>query len=513
MTMTKASTTYFNRVAGDWDQLRSGYFTDEVRQAAIRKAYLRPEMVVADMGTGTGFMAAGLAPLVQGVYAVDGSAAMLEKAKENLKESSNIVFQEADGSSIPLPEDSLDVVFANMYLHHCADPMAAINEMVRVIRPGGRLVITDLDTHNHEWMKAEMADEWLGFDRSQIKDWLKQAGLVNRVVDCTGECCCSQSEESGGTNGISDEAKISIFVASGSRPVKGTREAIQADYAMHALSEKNPNAAIQAEPETKTTSSCCGAREAKTTSSCCGAPEAKATSLCCGASEQSMTEFPTEGLSAQPTSALDIGYTKEELGDIPESAADVSLGCGNPTAMANLKPGEVVLDIGSGGGIDAFLASKRVGPSGRVIGVDMTPEMLARARKNAKEGGYDNVEFRQGRAEAMPVENQAVNVMISNCVINLCEDKGQVFDEAFRVLKTGGRLEVSDIVTEPALPNDYREDPKNWSDCVGGALSKDEYLDLIAQAGFKDITSSRSKWAYDSSGIKIYSLAVSAYKM
>ena len=144
-----ATAAYFERVAGEWDSLRRGYFGEAVRDAAIARAYLRPEMIVADIGSGTGFMAAGLAPLVAKVYAIDGSAAMLEVAREKLASFSNVELQLADGATLPFDDAAVDAVFANMYLHHCPDPQAAIDEMVRVLKPGGRLVITDMDQHEH----------------------------------------------------------------------------------------------------------------------------------------------------------------------------------------------------------------------------------------------------------------------------------------------------------------------------------------------------------------------------
>ena len=192
MTMTNASTQYFDQVAGEWDSIRAGYFTEAVREAAISKAYLRPEMAVADVGAGTGFMAAGLAPLVSQVHVIDGSTAMLEVARRNLSQYGNIEYHAADGGSIPLADESIDVVFANMYLHHCPDPAAAIGEMVRLLKPGGRLMITDMDAHSYAWFKEEMADEWLGFEREQVHAWLKEAGLVNVLVDCSGESCCAE---------------------------------------------------------------------------------------------------------------------------------------------------------------------------------------------------------------------------------------------------------------------------------------------------------------------------------
>jgi ubiquinone/menaquinone biosynthesis C-methylase UbiE len=180
--------------------------------------------------------------------------------------------------------------------------------------------------------------------------------------------------------------------------------------------------------------------------------------------------------------------------------------------MAGLKPGEVVLDIGSGGGLDAFLAAGKVGPQGRVIGVDMTPAMLERARASAERNQISNVEFRQGYAEELPVANGEVDVIISNCVINLTEDKGHVFREAFRVLKPGGRLEVSDMVTSGPVPLEMRQHAEGWSECVTGALPEKEYLDLIAQAGFENAVTRRSSSMGDALGISVYSVVVSAQK-
>jgi ubiquinone/menaquinone biosynthesis C-methylase UbiE len=180
--------------------------------------------------------------------------------------------------------------------------------------------------------------------------------------------------------------------------------------------------------------------------------------------------------------------------------------------MAALKPGEVVLDIGSGGGLDSFLAAARVGPTGRVIGVDMTPDMLERARASALRNQIANVEFRQGYAEEMPVADGEVDVVISNCVINLTEDKGHVFREAFRVLKPGGRLEVSDMVTSGPVPIELRESAAGWSECVTGALPEQEYLDLMAQAGFENVTTRRSVSMGEAMGISVYSVIASAQK-
>jgi SAM-dependent methyltransferase len=181
-----------------------------------------------------------------------------------------------------------------------------------------------------------------------------------------------------------------------------------------------------------------------------------------------------------------IGYSAEELSQLPADAV-MGLGCGNPVKLADLCQGETVLDLGSGGGIDVFLASKVVGPSGRVIGIDMTSEMLARARANAKRLGLSNVEFRQGLIEALPVEDSSVDVILSNCVINLSPNKDAVFSEAFRVLRPGGRLVVSDMVADGELPAEIRENPDRWAACIGGALPEEDYLAAIRGAGFASI--------------------------
>jgi arsenite methyltransferase len=181
-----------------------------------------------------------------------------------------------------------------------------------------------------------------------------------------------------------------------------------------------------------------------------------------------------------------IGYSVEELNKIPESAI-MGLGCGNPVALAALKKGQTVLDLGSGGGIDVFLAANKVGDKGKVIGVDITQEMIAKAEENAKRGGYNNVEFRLGEIENLPLEDEEVDVIISNCVINLSTDKRRVFEEAYRVLKPKGKMMISDIVTESELPDEIRKSFSAWADCIGGALVKKDYLDAIKQAGFNDI--------------------------
>ena len=190
--------------------------------------------------------------------------------------------------------------------------------------------------------------------------------------------------------------------------------------------------------------------------------------------------------SSQDTLSKAIGYTDEELKAVPDGA-NLGLGCGNPTALASLKEGEVVLDLGSGAGIDCFLAADKVGESGRVIGVDMTPQMLERARENARKGDYQNVEFRLGEIENLPVADNSVDVVISNCVINLSPDKGRVFKEAYRALKPGGRMMISDIVLLQELPEAIKSSIAAYVACVAGATTKQEYLATIKALGFQEV--------------------------
>ena len=198
---------------------------------------------------------------------------------------------------------------------------------------------------------------------------------------------------------------------------------------------------------------------------------AKAGSSCCGPAQ---------------LCSCGIGYSDKDISSVPEEA-NLGLGCGNPIALASIKPGETVLDLGSGPGFDSFLAAKRVGKTGKVIGVDMTPEMIARARKNALKGKFQNVEFRLGEIEQVPVENNSVDIVISNCVINLSPDKAKVFKEAFRVLKPGGRLMVSDIVLLKALPKAIKNSKEAYVGCIAGAILKKDYIGLAKKAGFKKL--------------------------
>ena len=216
-----------------------------------------------------------------------------------------------------------------------------------------------------------------------------------------------------------------------------------------------------------------------TTPSCCGTSESSATDAaqesCCGNSN----------ISQDQLNAL-MGYTSQDLASVPEGA-NMGLGCGNPVALASLKPGETVVDLGAGGGFDCFLAAKQVGESGKVIGVDMTPDMLTTARMNAEKMGTKNVEFRLGEIEHLPVADNSVDIIMSNCVINLSPDKLSVYRDAFRVLKPGGRLAIADIVTTAPLPENIRKNMALVTACVGGAATIEDTREMLATAGFQEI--------------------------
>ncbi|MGD0159602.1 MAG: arsenite methyltransferase [Candidatus Bathyarchaeia archaeon] len=212
------------------------------------------------------------------------------------------------------------------------------------------------------------------------------------------------------------------------------------------------------------------------------AKAAKSNRSCCGTSNP----CDSNASSVSKDISRRVGYSEEEMSSVPEGA-NLGLGCGNPVALASLKKGETVLDLGSGGGFDCFLAANKVGKTGKIIGVDMTPEMLDKARENARKGKYDNVEFRLGEIENLPVADSTVDVLISNCVINLSTDKKRVFQEAFRTLKPGGRLMVSDIVLSKKLPEIIKRNVQAYVGCISGAEMKGKYLQMIEDAGFKEV--------------------------
>ncbi len=250
-------------------------------------------------------------------------------------------------------------------------------------------------------------------------------------------------------------------------------DAVRARYGDIALTVLNEQPSSCCTPQMEGQAGCC---EPRATAGCCSTASGDA---CCGTTA-------SDGIT-------DNLYRVEELQELPLKAALASLGCGNPTALAELHPGEVVLDLGSGGGIDVLLSARRVGPTGFAYGLDMTDAMLELARANAAEAGATNVRFLKGNIAAIPLPDNSVDVIISNCVINLAPDKAPVLEEAFRVLKPGGRFAVSDIVIHGGLPVDlvdtaeFRRDISSWSGCIAGALTDREYHELLSSAGFQDV--------------------------
>jgi len=222
-----------------------------------------------------------------------------------------------------------------------------------------------------------------------------------------------------------------------------------------------------ASPETKEGPSCCGPFKIL--------PDGGSGPSCCGA-----TNFSAKDIAAV------MGYSKEEIGGVPEGA-NMGLGCGNPVALASLKPGETVVDLGSGGGFDCFIAAREVGPTGKVIGVDMTADMVSKARNNAEKAGTKNIEFRLGEIEHLPIADNSADIIMSNCVINLSPDKASVYRDAYRVLKPGGRIAISDILATGPVPEEIRKDLALLSACVGGAATVDDTETMLKQSGFQDI--------------------------
>jgi arsenite methyltransferase len=378
-----------------------------------------------------------------------------------------LVLEGQDGQAGNGTPERYDTLIANLYPFSETDPLEAVRELAHRIKPGGRLVLTGAE--------AQMGTEGEvpGFMRGGLETLLAQAGLVNRIVERIE--IAGQGDPSGRQPSLPG-----LFVAVGARRLAGVEEAVRENYA--ALAQGG--------------GSCC--TPAADNASCCGGETL--------ISLDSIGEAPVQMEQIYTTD-----YSPADREAIPSQAAEFSLGCGNPTAFAALQPGEVVLDIGSGGGLDALIAARQVGPQGKVIGVDMTPEMLERARRAAAAAGFGHVEFRQGQADALPVESGSVDVILSNCVINLTPDKGQVFQEAWRVLRPGGRLEVSDVVTDIAFLPDLLAAGQAWSSCVTGALPEEEYVDLIRQAGFSQVTVRRSQAAI-TGGVKVYSAQVSGRK-
>jgi ubiquinone/menaquinone biosynthesis C-methylase UbiE len=438
------STAYFESVATRWNDIRQDLFPDDLRDKALDAAPLVPGALAADLGAGTGFLSEGLLARGLRVVAVDQSPAMLAELVGRLGSPAGLETRQGTAEALPVADGEVDFVFANMFLHHVEDPAAALREMARILAPGGTLVLTDLDAHEHEFLRTEQHDRWLGFARGDVRGWLEAAGFEAAAVGDTRDSCCSSSCCGG------EKAQVGVFLATGTKPAAGAT-AGRDEALRQAVRRRYAQAARQA---------------ASGATAGCG----------CGC-----------GTDAELEAVVTRGHYEAEAAELPKSAVEASLGCANPVALADLRPGETVLDLGSGGGIDVILSARRVGPQGKVYGLDMTDEMLELARRNVDEAGVGNVELLRGLIEEVPLPGGSVDVVLSNCVINLTPDKPRALAEAFRVLRPGGRFAVADIVATRPIPPAVRRQVELWSACVGGALTVDEYRDALAAAGFTDV--------------------------
>lgn len=408
---------------GETEVFAAAYMED-----VIQKAYLRAEYAVLLSAGVPGELLKAVASRVYKVYLLVEPGESVGKGLPELSGLTNVETLLPGEMEEQIPEESMDAAIAAFAAGY--SPLNLIKTMSSLLRPAGRLVM---------YSQGSLPDFWK-LDANQLSNLLRKAELVNILVQNL------QERKSGDGETQESEAPGSLILV-GSKNVAGARSNVRKRY--QSLAEG---------------SSCCDDSE----SSCCSS----SSSCCCSADEMDSTV------------TFNTGYAIEDIQPLPEESANLTLGCGNPIARAGLQPGESVLDIGSGAGIDVFLAARIVGEKGFVVGVDMTPAMLERARLAASKGQFTNVEFKQGHAESLPLENNTFDVVISNCVINLCEDKGKVFEEIFRVLRSGGRMVISDIVTDGDLPLEARLEAAGWAACISGALPQAEYLDLMKQAGF-----------------------------
>ena len=407
-------------------------------------ADLKPGETVLDLGSGAGidvFLAAKKVGERGRVIGVDMTEDMIARgnalaAKHGYR---NVEFRLGEIEHLPLDSDSVDIIISNCVINLTPDKVASYREAWRVLKPGGRILISDLVTAGElpEDVRRSVA-EWANciagaMEREAYLAAIREAGFGEVAV--VSECPYEFAGMDERLKGRIISVKVRALKKAGLEP-RAVKEAVRERYAKIARGE----------------ATCCGG-------SC--------------------------GLNSVEQ-ARKMGYSDEELASVPPLSI-LGLGCGNPLALADPREGEVVLDLGSGAGIDAFLAAKKVGPKGKVIGVDMVEEMVAKGLDLAASGGYSNIEFRLGEIERLPVESASVDLIISNCVINLCPDKPAAYREAHRVLKPGGRMLISDLVTTGPLPADLQDNLNAWADCTGGVLPRGEYLAAIEEAGFGEV--------------------------
>ncbi|HPC05795.1 MAG TPA: arsenite methyltransferase [Anaerolineaceae bacterium] len=422
-------------------------------ETIIQKVYLRSEYAVLLTGEVSGELLRQTAAQAYKVFLVADAAETLE---EELHKPGGLVNVEvllpAEVES-QIPPESMDAVIAVIDSENGNQPLPFMKTMAALLRPAGRLVLVVKEPRSGSW----------DLDGSRLKVLMHKADLVNVILQSEPDKLAAH-----------DTSIQECFFLAGSKNVAGARSNVRKRY--QSLAEE---------------SSCCG----ETEPSCC-CPS----SCCCGTEE------------VDSTVTFNTGYSIEDIQPLPEESARLTLGCGNPIARANLQPGEQVLDIGSGAGIDVLLAARIVGEKGKAVGVDMTPAMLERARLAASKGKFSNVEFKMGHAEALPLEDNTFDAVISNCVINLCEDKGKVFEEIYRVLHSGGRMVISDIVTDGDIPLEARLEAAGWAACISGALPHTEYLGLLKQAGFSIEGVQQGISGGTLGDTRVYSLEITAWK-
>jgi len=415
---------------------------------------------VGIIGSSTGSMPLFIAPRARKVIGIDLSKESLRFAERRTKQLgvTNIEYKKGDAESLPLEDRSVDVVLSDCVINLVPDKQVAFNEIHRILKEGGILVIADpvrkkpLKETSDELLTGCIAGTVAKEDYTRM---LGKAGFGNIIISDITELARKiwpDHEEKFDKYGLDYVIVKASKLAKAVKSADEIREKVRERYGEIAKGKTG-----------------CGAS--------CGPTKIK--------------DYTKK-----------IGYEEEDLSSVPEGA-NLGLGCGNPIALASLRKGEVVLDLGAGAGFDAFLAARAVGEKGKVVGVDMTPEMVKKAMENARKGGYQNVEFRLGGIETLPVADNSVDVVISNCVINLSADKDRVFREAYRVLKRGGRLMVSDIVLEKPLPDEIKGDIETYIGCIAGASLQKDYINSIKKAGFKEVKIvGSSNWSFEDNDVK-----------
>jgi len=416
-----------------------------IYEKLLEFAEIDPQSTVLIIGSSTGSLPIFLAHLAKKVIGIDLSRESLKFAERRTKQLNitNIEYKKGDAEKLPIEDNSIYVVLTDCVINLVPTKQKVFNEIFRVLKTDGFLVMAD---PVRKKPPEETSEELLAtciagtVAKESYRQMLMKAGFENvEIMDITdvAKKVFTGHEEKFQKYGLEYVIMKANKLAKFTDSHDEVREKVRETYSK--IAQGTPR---------------CG--------SSCGTPS-------------DIADYTQK-----------IGYNEGELSSVLEGA-NLGLGCGNPVALASLKEGEIVLDLGSGGGLDCFLAANKVGEKGRVIGVDMTPEMVGKARENARKSKHRNVEFRLGEIENLPVADNSVDVVISNCVINLSPDKDRVFKEAYRVLRKDGRLILSDIVLENPLPDEIKQDMDAYVRCIARASLKQDYLNSIKNAGFREV--------------------------